>query len=183
MSAWRRHQFVTSTQTARTRLAPTFVLVKRVLRVTVIPVKVKWSTNHWLNENVSDKCYIFITWNGLLSLQEQWYHLIVLCCCVFNKWTIIGIRTSQNGRTIVKRNKTLILEKNENHNLFPNAILDIDECAAGTHNCSEKAECNNLKGSFNCTCKTGFTADGQNCSGDHWFRSYRRCLFVPCLFP
>ena len=32
---------MTSTQTARTRLAPTFVLVKRVLRVTVKHVKVK----------------------------------------------------------------------------------------------------------------------------------------------
>ena len=45
MSAWRRHQFVTSTQTARTRLAPTFVLVKRVLRVTVKHVKVKLKRN------------------------------------------------------------------------------------------------------------------------------------------
>ena len=34
-------EFVTSTQTARTRLALTFVLVKRVLRVTVKHVKVK----------------------------------------------------------------------------------------------------------------------------------------------
>ena len=40
MSAWRRHQSVTSTQTAITRLAPTFVLVKKVLWVTVKPVKV-----------------------------------------------------------------------------------------------------------------------------------------------
>ena len=78
-----------------------------------------------------------------------------------------GIHSSQNGGTIVKRNKTLILEKNEYHNLFPNVILDIDECAAGTHNCSEKAECKNLKGRFNCTCKTGFAGHGQNCSGDH----------------
>ena len=45
MSAWRRHQFVTSTQTARTRLALTFVLVKRVLRVTVKHVKVKLKRN------------------------------------------------------------------------------------------------------------------------------------------
>ena len=36
---------MTSTQTARTRLAPTFVLVKRVLRVTVISVKVNDQKN------------------------------------------------------------------------------------------------------------------------------------------
>ena len=36
---------MTSTQTARTRLAPTFVLVKRVLGEAVIPVKVNDQKN------------------------------------------------------------------------------------------------------------------------------------------
>ena len=53
---------MTSTQTARTRLAPTLVLVKRVLLVTVIHVKVKRSGKHGLKENVTDK-YDFL---GLL---------------------------------------------------------------------------------------------------------------------
>ena len=53
----------------------------------------------------------------MLSLQEQWYHLIVLCCCVFNKWTIIGasgISFAAGYRLTIDRqkpNKTLILEK------------------------------------------------------------------------
>ena len=44
--------------------------------------------------------------------------------------------------------------------------LDIDECAEDTHNCSKDgASCSNTKGSFNCTCKAGFTGDGHNCIG------------------
>ena len=193
MSAWRRHQFVTSTQTARTRLAPSFVLVKRVLWVTVIHVKVKRSGKHALNEKVRDKYDLFSAtiWDGLLSLQEQWYHFFVLCCFVFNKLAIIetsgtsfftGCTLYKIGRHLSKVKKSLtivILVKNQYHNLCSNVISDVDECAEGTHNCSGKAECNNTKGSFNCTCKTGFTGDGQNCSGYHWLMfTVNCCLFV-----
>ena len=49
-------------------------------------------------------------------------------------------------------------------NLKP--ISDIDECVVDTHhNCSSDAFCNNTHGSFNCTCKPGFTGDGENCTG------------------
>ena len=117
MSAWRRHQFVTSTQTARTRLAPTFVLVKRVLRVTVIPVKVNDHKNiDWTKTLVTSVTSIIaIIWNGLLSSQEQWYHLFVRCCFIFNNLTTIeasgtsfvaGCTLHKNRRTFcgVKRN-------------------------------------------------------------------------------
>ena len=46
-------------------------------------------------------------------------------------------------------------------------ILDIDECASDKHNCSDDAACNNTKGSFNCTCKPGFTGNGYKCEGEH----------------
>jgi len=29
--------------------------------------------------------------------------------------------------------------------------------------CSDYAVCNNTKGGHNCTCKTGFIGDGENC--------------------
>ena len=45
-------------------------------------------------------------------------------------------------------------------------ISDINECVADTHNCSSDAFCNNTHGSFNCTCKPGFTGDGENCAGN-----------------
>ena len=45
-------------------------------------------------------------------------------------------------------------------------MSDIDECVVDTHhNCSSDAFCNNTHGSFNCTCKTGFIGDGENCTG------------------
>ncbi len=43
---------------------------------------------------------------------------------------------------------------------------DIDECAAGTDNCSANAVCNDLEGGFECECNTGFSGDGVNCTGE-----------------
>ena len=45
-------------------------------------------------------------------------------------------------------------------------FLDVDECSSGRHNCSTKAVCTNTEGSYNCTCKEGYTGDGRNCSGE-----------------
>ena len=44
--------------------------------------------------------------------------------------------------------------------------LDIDECATGTHSCSADAECNNIKGSHNCQCKSGYSGNGHTCTGN-----------------
>ena len=45
------------------------------------------------------------------------------------------------------------------------SLLDIDECANTTLNdCDVNARCNNTEGSFNCTCNTGYTGDGVNCT-------------------
>ena len=41
---------------------------------------------------------------------------------------------------------------------------DVDECTDGSHNCSVNAWCNNMIGSFNCTCNLGFDGDGVNCT-------------------
>ena len=43
--------------------------------------------------------------------------------------------------------------------------LDIDECAAGTHDCSEKGSCTNTAGSFTCSCESGYSGDGKICTG------------------
>ena len=37
---------------------------------------------------------------------------------------------------------------------------------ADAHNCSSDAFCNNTHGSFACTCKPGYTGDGQKCTGN-----------------
>jgi len=43
--------------------------------------------------------------------------------------------------------------------------LDIDECETNTDNCDVNAHCNNTKGSFQCTCNTGYSGDGVRCEG------------------
>lgn len=47
----------------------------------------------------------------------------------------------------------------------PFYFLDINECDEGGNDCHENANCTNILGSFNCTCKAGYTGDGLKCSG------------------
>ena len=53
--------------------------------------------------------------------------------------------------------------------LLPNILrynfADVDECASGTHNCSDTAMCLNSPGSYNCSCLDGYDGDGFNCTG------------------
>ena len=42
---------------------------------------------------------------------------------------------------------------------------DIDECVAGNSECDVRADCVNTAGSYNCTCKTGFSGNGSTCEG------------------
>jgi len=44
-------------------------------------------------------------------------------------------------------------------------FADLDECNTHTHKCDVNAECVNTVGSYSCTCKVGYTGDGQNCNG------------------
>lgn len=45
--------------------------------------------------------------------------------------------------------------------------IDIDECAAGLHNCGENAHCIDTIGGYNCRCKPMFfeSANGKSCIG------------------
>ena len=42
-------------------------------------------------------------------------------------------------------------------------LLDIDECLSNSRACDVTANCTNTDGSHNCTCKEGYTGDGQSC--------------------
>ena len=48
--------------------------------------------------------------------------------------------------------------------LFPPS-LDIDECRNKSHTCDVNAVCSNTQGSYNCTCKPGYSGDGKKCIG------------------
>ena len=42
---------------------------------------------------------------------------------------------------------------------------DIDECASGSNDCDENADCTNTDGSYTCSCQPGFSGDGITCNG------------------
>ena len=44
-------------------------------------------------------------------------------------------------------------------------LLDIDECSASPSLCEINAICHNTRGSYYCTCKSGFTGDVTTCQG------------------
>ena len=45
----------------------------------------------------------------------------------------------------------------------------VNECITGEHKCDANANavCNNTKGSFQCTCKPGYSGNGVNCTADY----------------
>ena len=45
-------------------------------------------------------------------------------------------------------------------------ISDVDECQNDTlNNCDDNADCFDTEGSFNCTCREGYTGSGVQCQG------------------
>ena len=56
---------------------------------------------------------------------------------------------------------------------------DIDECAEGTHDCHDNADCYDVIGSFMCMCSAGYSGDGvENCTGN-----YNICCGIKCPIP
>ena len=50
----------------------------------------------------------------------------------------------------------------------PSVRVDRDECQdPSTNDCDENAICENNLGSFECSCKQGFSGNGKTCQGDN----------------
>lgn len=50
-------------------------------------------------------------------------------------------------------------------------LLDIDECALDLHDCPASADCVNTPGSYNCSCKSGFSYNVSTCVGTLYLKS------------
>ena len=48
----------------------------------------------------------------------------------------------------------------------PLISTDINECTSGSAECHDNATCSNIDGSYQCTCDTGFSGDGFNCTSE-----------------
>ena len=44
-------------------------------------------------------------------------------------------------------------------------FADVDECTAQVDDCDDNAACQNSKGSFTCTCNSGYFGNGSSCLG------------------
>ena len=44
---------------------------------------------------------------------------------------------------------------------------DVNECTEGTHTCHAQAYCTDTVGGYSCTCNSGYTGSGEECSGKH----------------
>ena len=44
---------------------------------------------------------------------------------------------------------------------------DVDECAIELDTCDDNANCTNTDGSYDCTCREGYTGDGENCTSQY----------------
>ena len=43
-------------------------------------------------------------------------------------------------------------------------LADIDECSDGSDKCHDNADCENIKGNYTCSCKSGFSGNGFSCT-------------------
>ncbi|CAH1799682.1 unnamed protein product [Owenia fusiformis] len=60
--------------------------------------------------------------------------------------------------------------------LCESQLVDIDECAQGSHNCHQDAICANTDGSFDCNCNPGYSGDGVTCTdGDECILNTHNC--------
>ena len=69
---------------------------------------------------------------------------------------------------IIDHHKDKKLDKvtNWSHDIrYSPSLTDIDECAGNNHGCHSKATCTNTDGGHTCTCNSGYSGTGQQCTG------------------
>ena len=88
--------------------------------------------------------------------------LLTICMC-HNSYSPHGY----TGNRTTCESMYLYVSSINSHSIMINGLcVDIDECIAGTDNCSSNGACYNTPGGFNCVCYQGYTGDGTTCYGE-----------------
>lgn len=63
-------------------------------------------------------------------------------------------------------------------------VSDVNECDTKEDECHKEAICNNIPGSYDCICKSGFTGNGKSCEGQYGHLYYYFLLrnIILCAF-
>ena len=69
------------------------------------------------------------------------------------------------SESVIKQIQSKREKKSQFFLFFAFLFSDVDECSASSPVCDMNAICNNTRGSYRCTCNTGFTGDGKTCQG------------------
>ena len=86
------------------------------------------------------------------------------------------------GKTFLKGDQNIIILYINEYNTSRlistsgdgDSCSDIDECAVRVNNCHPNADCTNTFGSFDCSCKSGYSGNGTYCE------NIDECLQKPC---
>ena len=90
---------------------------------------------------------------GLLQMEKHKSHCVLIKGALLPSFTkIVSCDKFTLTHSFVHLSLSLILSP------------DIDECSLGTDMCHSNATCTDTDGSYTCSCKTGFSGDGFNCS-------------------
>ena len=72
-------------------------------------------------------------------------------------------------------NRLIVCNTSASHDVFgPVHSADIDECS--TRPCGANATCENIVGSFRCTCNRGYSKNGTNCIGMFYMSCNKDCM-------
>ena len=81
---------------------------------------------------------------------------------------IVDIAVSLSSQPMKQFAHTAVYVLCINSNTAQVIITDVDECNSTTNTCDANAVCENTQGSYTCTCKSGYTGDGGECTGILW---------------
>ena len=118
---------------------------------------VRYPNRKTMGNNDKQWCVIVCTTNEETPYQ-QLHHCCLFFFFFFNRASDNSFRFPRSVFFLAMKTVLII-------NFGILRLVDIDECASGTHDChSSLASCTNTVGSFSCSCNSPSTGDGRTCN-------------------